>query len=79
MSLIRCLKVDWLAGPVWIVSALLLTGSVSMSGLALAEPLIADSVCDAQKLKARKAADPRVEIEIPSEFDKQFPSLAACD
>ena len=50
-----------------------------MSGVALAEPLVAGSVCEAQKLKARNAADPRIEIEIPAEFDKPFPSLAACD
>ncbi len=88
MSLIRCLmgnrrvsrpRVDWPAAPFWIASALLLVASVWMSGVALAEPLVAGSVCEAQKLKARNAADPRIEIEIPAEFDKPFPSLAACD
>jgi len=41
--------------------------------------LTAGSVCEAQKLKARKLDDPDLQIEIPAEFDKQFPSLAACE
>lgn len=39
---------------------------------------IANSVCDAHRLKALKAADPSVEIEIPAEHDKPFPSAEAC-
>jgi hypothetical protein len=49
-----------------------------IAGAAGAEPIVAGSVCEAQELKARKVADPRIEIEIPAEFDKPFPSLAAC-
>jgi hypothetical protein len=41
--------------------------------------LRATSVCDAHRLKALKADDPHLEIEIPPEFDKQFPTLNACD
>ena len=39
---------------------------------------VATGVCDAHRLKALKAADPSVEIEIPADFDKQFPSADAC-
>ncbi len=39
---------------------------------------IATGVCDAHRLKALKADDPSVEIEIPAEFDKQWPSANAC-
>jgi hypothetical protein len=41
--------------------------------------LVATSVCEAQRLKARKADDPRTSIEIPKEFDKLWPSLSACE
>jgi hypothetical protein len=50
-----------------------------MGAAASAEPAVAGSVCEAQRLKAKKALDPRVEIEIPAEFDKPFPSLEACE
>ena len=40
--------------------------------------LVAQSVCEAQELKARKAQDPELAIEIPAEFDKPFPTLMAC-
>jgi hypothetical protein len=43
------------------------------------EVLRAESVCGAHRLKAMKEADPHLEIEIPAEFDKQFPSAAACE
>ena len=36
-------------------------------------------MCDAQRLKARKAENPDLLIEIPAEFDKNFPTLAACE
>jgi len=42
------------------------------------EPLLAKSVCEAQELKARLAADPGLAIQIPPEFDKAYPSLDAC-
>jgi hypothetical protein len=38
----------------------------------------AKSICDAHRLKAMQAEDPRIEIEIPAEFDKQWPSASAC-
>jgi hypothetical protein len=40
--------------------------------------LRANSVCEAQELKARKARDPSLEIEIPPQFDVAFPTLDAC-
>jgi hypothetical protein len=40
--------------------------------------LTATSVCDAQRLKAAKAANPGLEIEIPEEFNRDFPTLSAC-
>lgn len=39
---------------------------------------VATGVCDAHRLKALKAEDPSIEIEIPAEFDKQWPSANAC-
>jgi hypothetical protein len=63
------------------VSGLLLAGLLLLAGSATAsggEALVAGSVCEAQKLKAMKAEDPHVQIEIPKEFDKPFPSLSAC-
>lgn len=43
------------------------------------EALRATSVCDAQRLKAMKEEDSHLQIEIPPEFDKQFPTLSACE
>jgi hypothetical protein len=42
------------------------------------DALVAKSVCEAQELKARKAQEPDLAIQIPPEFDKQFPTLMAC-
>jgi hypothetical protein len=42
------------------------------------ELLIATSVCDAHVLRAQQEEDPHLEIEIPPEFDKQWPSAGAC-
>lgn len=42
------------------------------------EALVANSVCEAQELKARLAAEPGLAIQIPPEFDKAWPSLDAC-
>ncbi len=39
---------------------------------------VATGVCDAHRLKALKEADPSLAIEIPAEFDRQFPSANAC-
>ena len=41
--------------------------------------LRAGSVCEAQQLKAMKRDDPGLQIEIPAQFDKPWPSLAACE
>lgn len=57
---------------------LLLQGSRGPAGAQGGEVLVAGSVCEAQELKALKEAEPDLEIEIPAEFDKLFPSLSAC-
>jgi len=49
-----------------------------VGGAAETAALRANSVCEAQELKARRAEDPDLAIEIPPEFDKPWPSLAAC-
>lgn len=41
--------------------------------------LVAGSVCEAHELRAKKEEDPSLQIEIPAEFDKQWPSKSACD
>lgn len=46
---------------------------------AVGETLRAGSICEAQRLKARKAEDPQLVIEIPPEFNQPFPTLAACE
>jgi hypothetical protein len=43
------------------------------------EVQVAGSVCEAHRLKAMKAEDPHLEIEIPAEFDKPWPSALACE
>jgi hypothetical protein len=40
--------------------------------------LRATSICEAHELKARQAEDPHLQIEIPEEFDKEFPTRQAC-
>jgi hypothetical protein len=40
--------------------------------------LVAKSVCEAHDLKARKARDPHLEIEL-REFDKVYPTAEACE
>ena len=42
------------------------------------ETLVAGSVCEAHELKARHAADPHLQIEIPPEFAVPWPSREAC-
>jgi hypothetical protein len=68
--------------PLCTVLALVLGLSASLvverSGAAADEVLRANSVCEAHALKARKAADPDLRIEIPPEYDKRLPSAGAC-
>ncbi len=45
---------------------------------AAGDVLIATSVCDAHSLRLQQEDDPDLEIEIPAEFDKQWPSANAC-
>ena len=40
--------------------------------------VVATSVCEAHELRAHAAEDPHFKIEIPAEFDQQFPSREAC-
>jgi hypothetical protein len=42
------------------------------------QTLVATSVCEAHELKARKAEDPELAIEIPASFDMPWPTRAAC-
>jgi len=57
---------------------LLFLGSRDPAGALGGDAVVAGSVCEAQELKALKEAEPDLEIEIPPEFDKLFPSLSAC-
>jgi len=71
--------VRWLAFQAAIASLLVYCLSLTVEQPALAaEKLVASSVCEAQELKAKLADDPHLEIEIPAEFDRPFPSLEAC-
>jgi hypothetical protein len=40
--------------------------------------LVASSVCEAHELKAKKAKDPNLQIEIPPDFDTPWPTREAC-
>jgi hypothetical protein len=42
------------------------------------EKLVAASVCEAHELRARQVSDPSLEVEIPQEFDKPWPTREAC-
>ena len=75
-----------LAGLVVTVAAAVLTfwsGWPSQSGgeasAASGDVLVAKSVCEAHELRARKEEDPSLQIEIPPEFDKEWPSANACE
>jgi hypothetical protein len=54
-------------------------GAATPARAAGGETKVAGSVCEAHQLRALKEADPHVEIEIPAEFDKPWPSAAACE
>ncbi len=56
---------------------LLVPGSGSRPAFAK-EPLTATSVCEAHELKALKAANPELEIQIPEEHNRDYPTPAAC-
>ena len=59
-------------------AALVVAGLVGGASAGAKEAHVARSICEAHALKARKAEDPRLEIEIPKEFDKQWPTPEAC-
>jgi hypothetical protein len=59
-------------------AALFLAPGSGNAPASAAPPLIADSVCRAHELKAEKAANPALEIEIPEEFNRDYPTPAAC-
>jgi hypothetical protein len=49
------------------------------SGPADAEAVLtAGSVCEAHALRARKAEEPDLQIEIPAQFDQKWPTAEAC-
>jgi hypothetical protein len=50
-------------------------GGASASG----EVLVAGSVCEAHELRFQKEQYSHLEIEIPAEFDKNWPSRSACE
>lgn len=57
---------------------LLLQGSGGLAGASAGDALRAGSICEAQELKALREKNPDLEIEIPPEFDRLFPTLWAC-
>ena len=52
--------------------------NANVANAAGGDVLIATSVCDAHALRAQQLDDPKIQIEIPAEFDKQWPSASAC-
>jgi hypothetical protein len=83
MSLISRTHRHWLVTLT--VTALALSSAAVLGSVFLVaetseaqDALVANSVCEAQKLKQKKALDPRIEIEIPPEHDKSHPTLEAC-
>jgi hypothetical protein len=52
--------------------------SATRAGAEADAVLKARSVCEAHALKARQAADPHLQVEIPPEYDKPWPTAAAC-
>ena len=69
-----------LAAPMLAASLGVAAGVAGLVGdRAVAEPtLVATSVCEAHELRARKAEDPELAIEIPPAFDLPWPTRAAC-
>jgi hypothetical protein len=65
------------------VVAALVGVAIGIAGLAgeravAEQTLVATSVCEAHELRARKAQDPELAIEIPASFDMPWPTRAAC-
>ena len=61
------------------LAAAALIGFGTASGNADAGNVLrADSVCEAHELRAKKADDPHIQIEIPEEYDRDFPTREAC-
>jgi hypothetical protein len=67
-----------LASILVLVAALLVSPVLFETAATASEPMRASSICEAQELKAAKEADPSLEIDIPQEFDRAFPTLEAC-
>ena len=68
----------WIAS--FVLGAALIGGSFAfLSSASADEPLVATSVCEAHEFKALLEQDPDAAVEIPPEFDKPFPTKAACD
>ena len=84
MSLTLKTRPRWV-GAAGIASASVLLAWLSMPAGEVAQASrpggdvrIAESVCDAHELKAAREQDPGLQIEIPPEHDKKFPTLDAC-
>lgn len=60
------------------VVATLTLGLSSSAESGSGHPLVANSVCEAQELKALQAQDASIEIEIPGKFNQLWPTLSAC-
>lgn len=62
----------------WLVGTVFRGASVAR-GEGSGEMRVAQDVCDAHRLRALQEEDPHIQIEIPPEFDKAWPSRAACE
>jgi len=82
MRSIRPTRLVFVLPAVLIAAGALLVGAAFLGAPEPAtgsEKRVATSVCEAQELKALKAEDDSIEIEIPSEFDTTWPTLGACE
>lgn len=59
--------------------SLVVTGIMAGHAAAEGDTLVAGSVCEAHELRALKAADPHVNIEIPSQYAIPWPTASACE
>ncbi|MFT5442787.1 MAG: hypothetical protein ACI8W3_001831 [Myxococcota bacterium] len=74
-------SISWVAAALVVANVTAVDLPVLGDGTARAshgDAHVATSVCDAHRLKILKEDNPEIEIEIPAEFDKQFPTLSAC-
>jgi len=68
-----------LPGAVALVGvALLISGLTRPADAGSGDRRVATSICEAHELKALKEQDPGLEIEIPDEFNQNWPTAEAC-